>query len=97
MKKEKFTQGEWKVMNQTGRLDYSYMVYTGDECDRTNEGESKANAHLIAAAPKMYRMLTMLSMYVGGFDDGGVNSKSCEQVSGDIQKLLAKARGEQNG
>lgn len=94
MSKEKFTQGEWKVMNQTGRLDYSYMVYTGDECARTSEVESKANADLIAAAPDMYSKLKDLSKLMAMLDPYTPDLMELDCVTSEIDELLAKARGE---
>ena len=104
MSKENFTRGEWFVEEYHTMLDISVVEHGGVCTVHTDTAmrehlidptpEQAANAHLIAAAPDMYRMLSKLSMYVNGFDDGGVDFKSCEQVANDIQKLLAKARGE---
>ena len=64
--------------------------YTNHYCSHkitieSDEDESRANAHLIAAAPDMYEMLEML---VNG---DSINDHSIER---EVVTLLAKARGE---
>jgi len=104
MSKEKFTQGEWAYKHKLSygvcsdsQHDHQILAkYEG--CDfriasvNVHEDEDIANAHLMAAAPDMYRMLNDIAIYLksdgNGFFDNTV---------GVIDKLLAKARGEQNG
>ena len=87
MSEAKFTKGEWKVRgSEVGVVDksdtqsYGMMLYIArvDEYDFSDE--YKANAHLIAAAPEMYKFLDYLA-----------NGRGTDYP---IEKLLAKARGE---
>ena len=92
MSKEKFTQGEWEAVIYAGghRLD----VWSGDDRIYQNESitdslEEVANAHLIAAAPDMYRMLNDIAINLKSDGNG-----CFDNTVGVIGKLLAKARGE---
>ena len=85
--REKFKKGEW-VTRLVGDK-FAVMTYdTGyGICETTmSDDTDKANAHLIAAAPKMYAMLDELksSMYESGM----------KVAARKIEKLLAEARGE---
>lgn len=86
MSNEKFTQDEWSVNNVGMTGDVFDVVFGDDEecvCEIVHE---EADAHLIASAPDMYRMLERLSEY-----------RSFQGVpawTDEISKLLAKARGE---
>lgn len=51
--------------------------------------ERKANAHLIAAAPELYGMLENIQNYLTGVGEYG-------RFYYEVEKLLAKARGEVN-
>jgi hypothetical protein len=56
----------------------------------------KANAHLIAAAPKMYRMLKeFLPMDEDGNGEFSYNEGS-EYLGDEVTKILAEARGEKS-
>lgn len=95
MREAKFTQGEWRV--DYGSKGYpwtihkaakSYENYNPDDLIATthkrgdkDDMERIYNAHLIAAAPEMYKMLE--AMCYSSF-------QNCE-----IEALLKKARGEQ--
>ena len=97
MSEAKFTKGEWII----GKTEDDYKALSIDiECSgglmelasisgiddcRYECEESKANAHLIAAAPEMYSMLNSIAI-----------SMECEHgVDTDaIFELLAKARGD---
>ena len=88
MSNEKFTQGEWLVIKDADLMDK--IITTKDRisnlkppicCIDTLLTESIANAHLIAAAPDMYRMLKNIEE-----DSSQVNVIT-------IRRLLAKARG----
>lgn len=79
----KFTKGEWRVER--------FVNGKGFEIAFNDDGEvvadyvySEHDAHLIAAAPDMYEMLESLR------EDYGLLTP----VGKDIDKLLAKARGE---
>lgn len=84
MSEAKFTKGAWNVKTT--------MCYSS--CDKKCRHEvlvndiavtcledSIANAHLITAAPEMYHMLEALRL-------------GCSPKKGELNKLLAKARGE---
>lgn len=86
MSEVKFTKGEWKVSS-------CGMSVNADECKvaRAHSGSeipytqpTKANAHLISAAPSMYAMLQEI------LDGGSLHRMDAEAIS----NLLAKARGE---
>jgi len=91
--KEKFTQGEWSTCRNNVHI---CQIATIHHCLNNDwvevwamkasggEIEQEANAHLIAAAPEMYRMLeTLLNRY-----------PNSQHIQDPIIKLLAKARGE---
>lgn len=87
MSKTKFTKGPWKVQDDGYGLigvafRKGYGVLVGHK-----DNESISNSHLIAAAPEMYEMLEHILLEPYGRED-----LSNER----IEKLLAKARGEQN-
>jgi len=97
MSETKFTKGEW-------------FAIVDDECcfiDNCEKGliadleesdapcdEAEANAHLIAAAPDMYAMLEGLSELMPFLDEQTHPQIECDALKYDIDKLLAKARGE---
>lgn len=87
-RKEKFTQGEWlaKVNEENCYVMSDGILLVDPAISDVDEHEQDANAHLIAAAPAMYRMLKNIADDNRGFDDGFVH---------EIDNLLAKARGEQ--
>ena len=88
MSEAKFTGGEWGIDDYLG-IDGSVRVMFGNILISYHghaTEEDVANAHLIAAAPEMYKMLASLQVYNGSA--GSVNL----QIS--IDNLLAKARGE---
>ena len=99
----KFTKGPWKVYDR-GRNPHDvsnpnlarFWIGAG-ETDFRGPGEIvpisgephldvEANAYLIAAAPEMYDILAALIMF-GPLKHLGI-------VKSDIEKILAKARGE---
>ena len=80
----KFTKGEWRVER--------FVNGKGFEIAFNDDGEvvadyvySEHDAHLIAAAPDMYKMLESIAISMECFH--GVDTDS-------IYELLAKARGE---
>ena len=87
MSEAKFTKGEWRRHYSPNGQEYVI-------CDgRRNGGyavaslsgsNSKANAHLIAAAPEMYAMLKDISW----------RYPNSPHITNPISELLAKARGE---
>ena len=88
MSEAKFTKGEWKVVN--GKTYSCVRVTDSVVCDiRTvNCAFNEHDAHLIAAAPEMYEMLSKIHDYLEVSGPTGFN------LSLDINDLLKKARGE---
>ena len=102
----KFTKGRWVVdyrgttgtvkalVNAKADITPTVATYRITPSIIKADGEVKANAHLIAAAPDMYALLQkFLPMDEDGngsfiYDDGS------ECMGEDVVKLLAKARGE---
>lgn len=86
----KFTKGPWHVKDgvvvccgDSGGYSRVAYAYSGHSIPYTSEILS--NAHIIAAAPEMYEILIQLQI------GGGLGIARHRQ----IEKLLAKARGEQ--
>ncbi len=74
--------GRYKVANVIDLKEHHNEEYKWCKLDRE---ESLANAHLIAAAPKMYEILKML------LDGDSINDFT---IDIEVAKLLAQARGE---
>ncbi len=99
---EKFTKGEWLVhvnpqrdeifigMDSFNKDPYDYYTAHKVEISCVDE-EAIANAHLIAAAPKMYEILKVLSGFNCPYDY--MNQDEIEALS-SIEGLLKEARGE---
>ena len=88
MSEAKFTNGEWRVER--------FVNNKGFEISFNDDGEvvadyvyTEPDAHLIAAAPEMYKLLETLYELADNesIDIGGA-------LMWDIRELLAKARGE---
>lgn len=101
MRNEKFTSGKWEAVIYSGnhRLD----VWSGDDriyqnTSITDLEEEVANAHLIAAAPDMYREIeSEIQELKDAMKHYPVDSNDYEHANDLIdhkEKLLAKARGE---
>jgi hypothetical protein len=60
-----------------------------------DDEEGYANAHLISCAPEMYKLLESLSEMMPMLDEQTHPQIEMDAVKYDIDKLLAKARGEQ--
>jgi cytochrome b561 len=101
MSNEKFTQGEWEVKSlnthweTTGMTIYStqviapsagYIISSIDTKDEKLLKMIQANAHLIAAAPDMYRLLEQLHGTL----------ESVPILQSEIESVLKKARGGKN-
>lgn len=88
MNKTKFTSGEWRVSPESFNV-YSdggnLIAVTGTHI--TAGDERKANAALIASAPELYMELQEVSNYLR-------TKLGMGEWENDIEKLLAKARGE---
>ncbi len=105
MSEAKFTKGEW-CLSVGGKLDLEITTKERTENNTVPVCEldvnfigdigdvQKANANLIAQAPAMYELLTDLAalMIVLATEDNSLVELGV--VESDIQKLLAKARGE---
>lgn len=90
MSGEKFTKGEWDVSNYYPSVDILHehpAVWSGGYCvaQMCDLEESAANAHLIAAAPEMYRVLKFL------VENDSINDSSIDK---EVLNLLSIARGE---
>ena len=90
----KFTKGEWKSdyydVKSNGKL-IADCGFSSEGCDK----EEQANAHLIAAAPDMYKLLErFLPMDGDGNGWDFVYDEGSEHMGEDVIALLAKARGE---
>lgn len=90
----KFRKGQWFVDSYLN-IDNSIRVVEGNVMisfhpDAFDE-ESKANAHLIASAPAMYKLLESISLEASSFVDRGGKATTWLR---DAESLLSKARGE---
>ena len=97
MSEKKFTPGPWVVYRH---LPTDVVVSKSGECSLAtldcgcgDRKTRRANAHLIAAAPELYKALeemsSCLSDIISGNDWGAV-----EEYLDDARAALAKARGE---
>jgi len=100
-----YTKGEWRVYTTQPEKDtplqYKIVGKDGEICHvkqfGINSVETKANAHLIAAAPKMYEALQYIKSLMekciykdADTMDFGAGKLSIER---EIAKALAKAEG----
>lgn len=107
--KTKFTKGPWELGEATSKHPYCIDAHCNNDglrfelcevlgADYEFEAceQSKANAHLIAAAPEMYEMLERLKKECQMFYDefGEPSNPDYEAAFVEINALLAKARGE---
>ncbi len=97
MAETKFTPGPWSIFGPlSDKHEPAYRVsaertlsLTVSPChDGFVQGENKANAHLIAAAPELYEALELLLSAQGKIEEKAIKM---------AQVALAKARGEENG
>lgn len=92
--KEEFTKGEWSthIRGVKGKDFHEVVVTVPDGgFEITNIPDATANAHLIAASPEMYRLLSDLS----AFNCPMEYTTPDEYIAfSKIEKVLAKARGE---
>lgn len=105
MSEEKFTPGEWEIeekeMSCGSMFRYGFQVVCWGKHRRIaymetgslgDKEEMQANAHLIAAAPDMYRVLSGIC-FEKSARCCNYAPESCEVCS--IRKALKKARGEE--
>jgi len=90
--KEKFTPGEWEITHDNCSAGETVTVNGASFFNSWNDSktaeQNEIDAHLIAAAPKMYRMLE------GSIDALRASSACGEDFPDEVLLLLAKARGE---
>ena len=88
----KFTKGEWLIAEGSPTFVYALNDDKVNAFDcvvqgyHTGKPELEANAHLIAAAPDMYKILELLVL------GDSINDTT---IDDEVRMLLAKARGEQ--
>ena len=99
-----FTKGKWFVHT----MDPTVVIIPGGGFDINAIPDAEANAHLIAAAPDMYKMIMSLSnelyMAIDEINGQRLSRANCQTESQpdlwdmeslhDAEVLLAKARGE---
>lgn len=102
---EKFTQGEW-THHLDGTIrngDCTQIIGTYTMSGPFRNGEQKANAHLISAAPKMYHLLVQCEAIIRQNKANGVDGAvlahngrkfGADSLINEISKQLAEARGE---
>jgi hypothetical protein len=81
----KFTKGPWKYNPKTSQV---YAASQICKIWQFGDGEGKANAHLIAAAPELYEALELADAALSG---ANMNMNVVERK---VKAALAKARGE---
>lgn len=98
MSEEKFTLGNWKVSDQREipNMNYDYSIVDDGgwyiaHIENCSLEEQEANAHLIAAAPEMYRVLSGIC-FEKSARICNYAPESCKVCF--INKALKKARGE---
>lgn len=102
--KTKFTKGPWVAVDrgawfEIDSADGENVANSGGfDPDHTGFNfcdELAANSHLIAAAPEMYELLEKQSELMDFLDEQTHPNIELDAVKHEIDKLLAKARGEQ--
>lgn len=109
MSKAKFTKREWAVITEPESEHYLTTVDCGGvmqlnvitsatDITFAESFERRANAHLIVAAPDMYKEIEddikNLKSLLMGVDPSSLESAAIEKKIHRKQKLLVKARGE---
>lgn len=87
MSEAKFTKGEWMVYGDWAikRKGTTEILASFEERGFNNQ-EGFANAHLMAAAPEMYEAIKQCRKFY--------HKNGLEDLRDELDKLLAKARGE---
>lgn len=96
MSNEKFTQGEWKAVVEHNVIDTALVYFS----DRGGINLSAApnpipNAHLISAAPNMYRALSEVNTAISESKSEIELADKVTSLCHNISQALEKARGEQ--
>src|SRR5690554_2584188 len=105
MNNERFAQGEWTVNEKImvavncGQKHIALVNIYNDGTDKSVlKDECLANAHLISAAPDMYRALQSLMEEFGDFEDDGSGligwNESMKDKLRKAKAALTKADGE---
>ena len=111
MSNEKFTKEPWEISDMSGvdAMDNFTVCFhigvssTGEmiaDCQSDNKADYervKANAHLIKAAPEMYKMLNITRQMFEDLADVLPNEQAkdlCHDMASDIREVLKKVRGE---
>ena len=107
MSEAKFTKGNWnatcvsingKEVKNGWSVDINGFtlasIYTGPTYGIIHE-QQKANAHLIAAAPKMYKLLSEIKQVIDNGHELGEMASRIQDFDEEIDSLLKEARGEQ--
>ena len=91
----KFTKGEWiaKAGVSYG-MAFGLVYINGGGFDVSGAPDPEAHANLIASAPDMYEMLIKISEAVNSGLYEIELADAITEFGGDIENLLAKARGE---
>ncbi len=105
MSETNFTKGEWHVNEcetpgvleiDCGEMMSITVITTAYDLSYSDMVERTANAHLIATAPELYKMLSIardkLSLHMVDVNGDGNDFQDFRVL---IDNLLAKARGEQ--
>lgn len=94
MSDEKFTQGEWVNENTPFESHKGREIWSGEQNCVAIGIVSIHDAHLIAAAPKMYRLL---QKFIPCDEDGNgafIYEDGSEYLGSAVNELLAEAHGE---
>lgn len=91
----KFTKGKWSIFGDWGicKNGWETELIATFEPRGVGQKEGFANAHLMAAAPEMYEMLDTMSTFRNSYSADELIQYFLDN-SDDIDRLLAKARGE---
>ncbi|WP_291515749.1 hypothetical protein [Bdellovibrio sp. ArHS] len=93
MKKTKHTPGPWKVGQRSS--EYETEIHDGQQFGRIGTVISN-NAHLIAAAPEMFKTLDDVLSVLLDLDQDHLSRREEKEVCDAIQEIeavLAKAKG----
>ena len=107
MRNEKFTKGVWSIADcrEIPDADYDYSIVDANgwniaHVENCSIEEEEANAHLIKAAPKLYKLLKLacyeFEMMANWCEENGMkdDAQSYWNLILGLQAALAEARGE---
>lgn len=88
--------GAWGVSCEMGNHPIVADVFAWNDADEIDAAATKANAHLIAAAPDMLEVLEFINKWFRNVDSIDIHTYcDGEPLDTAIQRAIAKARGEQ--